>query len=174
LLKILERIEYDRPILMQDKLDIIWGDEQLPNGTSPRERRVEDDNDSKLFNQNDVKRRLTKIKSKRMLTNQKHIAVYNKMLDYLEKRFETIAVQEEEEKRNNPPRTRIHEKERQFMETFRVIIQSGYTIDEKDLAQILDFINVKEVLLEDETKVRHVRNFMVTVAKGLGFSDHCI
>jgi len=31
LLKILERIELDRPILMKDKLDVIWGDdEDLP------------------------------------------------------------------------------------------------------------------------------------------------
>ena len=51
LLKILERIEYDRPILMQDKLGIIWGDEPLPDGSSPREKPVEaDGNDSKLFN----------------------------------------------------------------------------------------------------------------------------
>ena len=60
------------------------------------------------------------------------------------------------------------------MDTFKVIIQSGYTIDENDLAQILDFIKVKEVLLEDEARVRHVREFMMAVAKGLGFGERCV
>lgn len=36
LLRILERIEFDRPILMQDKLDVIWGDDPLPSGATAK------------------------------------------------------------------------------------------------------------------------------------------
>lgn len=61
------------------------------------------------------------------------------------------------------------------MDTFKVIIQSGYTIDENDLAQILDFIKVREVLHErDEARIRRVRDFILAVAKGLGFSERCV
>lgn len=83
------------------------------------------------------------------------------MLEYLKNRFNTIAVQEEQEKRNKPSRIQMHEKERQFLDTFKVIIQSGYTINKSDLLQILDFINVKEVLQEDETRLTHVREFFI-------------
>lgn len=78
------------------------------------------------------------------------------MLEYLDKRFLRMGAEGVTggdtvvEKRNNPSRVRIHEKERQFMDAFKLIIQSGYTIDEKDFMQVLRFINVEEVIQQDD------------------------
>lgn len=82
LLKILERIELDRPILMKDKLDIIWGDEPTPfddpiepklgQGESTISSMVDISfakNDEKpekrIVNEHGVKRELERLKAKR-------------------------------------------------------------------------------------------------------------
>ncbi len=36
------------------------------------------------------------------------------------------------------------------MDAFKLIIQSGYTVDNKDFIHILEFINVREVLDEND------------------------
>lgn len=86
------------------------------------------------------------------------------MLEYLENRFQRIGfemagvatvIAEGKEQKSNPSRVHIHEKERQFMDAFKLIIQSGYTVDEKDFIHILEFINIREVLEElDYGKMR--------------------
>lgn len=210
LLKILERIELDRPILMKDKLDVIWGEEDLPplfatlnesfaslEGKSPSPLRKEESMlisdtaasssqpslhvadqkvkiEKRIVNEHGVKRELERRKERRAQMNQSHIKVYNKLLGYIQNRFQRVGIETMEvgEKRNNPTRVRIHEKERQFFDAFKLIIQSGYTVDEKDFIQILHFINVEEVIMNEEyERIRQVREFLKTTARYLGFSE---
>lgn len=213
LLKILERIELDRPILMKDKLDVIWGDdedlpplftndnakESISPKNSPRLKKEESlliseslNNtnsqpslhvaeqkqrpEKRIVNEHGVKRELERRKEKRAQMNLSHIKVYNKLLEYIQNRFQRVGIVETSgEKRNNPTRVRIHEKERQFFDAFKLIIESGYTVDEKDFIQILHFINVEEVILNEEyEKIRQVREFLKTTARFLGFSERPI
>jgi hypothetical protein len=202
LLKILERIEYDRPILMKDKLDVIWGEDDLPpifanDSRSPSPQKLVASNsidssanqsaqpvsgnvqspEMRIVNEHGVKRELERRKAERAHMNQGHIKIYNKLLEYIQNRFQRVGMKSipEVEKRNNPTRVRIHEKERQFFDAFRLIIQSGYTVDESDFMQILTFINVEEVIFNEEyEKIRQIREFLKTTARYMGFNERLI
>lgn len=109
LLKILERVELDRPILMRDKLEIIWGTDnieqlsqsgfmqqnQFPsesnqqksnyyNGKSKSNSSTISADEDKIINQYNVKTQLERKKVLRGLINQKQIQVYNNMLAYID------------------------------------------------------------------------------------------
>jgi hypothetical protein len=47
--------------------------------------------------------------------------------------------------KNSPTRVALNEKERQFLDAFKIVIASGYTVNESDFMQILQFINITEV-----------------------------
>jgi hypothetical protein len=71
LLRILDRIELDKPILMHDKLDIIW-DKDIP------------DDEDQPFNQYIVKTGLGRLKYQRQIGNKRQVKAYNRMLTLID------------------------------------------------------------------------------------------
>ena len=104
LLDILERVELDKPILMHDKLQTIW-------------------DNSKFVNHHAIKKELDSLKHKRQLVNNAQQEGYNKCLDFLFKREYRFYADHKK-----PVKSLVHEKEREFMECLRLIIQSGYAL----------------------------------------------
>lgn len=108
LLRILERLEYDRPILMRDKLDVIWekapqkiNENETPltsityedsqeDGNNETSTRVKASQKNLMTNEHDVKRKLERKKLERSLINKRQIEVYHKLLDHLNHRFKPI------------------------------------------------------------------------------------
>lgn len=55
------------------------------------------------------------------------------MLDYINTRVQLLGIESVgASEKNNPARIYIHEKERQFMEAFKLLIQSGHTVNENE------------------------------------------
>lgn len=92
LLRILERIELDKPILMHDKLDIIW-DKDSKEG-SPERAEGEDGSpqaksaakNPESFNQYQVKTELERLKLGRNMRNKRQIRAYKRMLQLADER----------------------------------------------------------------------------------------
>lgn len=49
------------------------------------------------------------------------------------------------DKERSPVRVKAHEKERQFLDALKIIVQSSYTISESDFSQILTFLKVEDI-----------------------------
>jgi len=60
--------------------------------------------------------------------NQKQILAYNNMLDYLGNRMDKFMINKEKA----PIKIKPDEKERQFLDAFKLIIESCYTIEADD------------------------------------------
>ena len=72
LLRILERIEHDQPILIHDKLNIIWDKDQ--------------EGKKKSFNQYSVKTDLMRLKTERNAGNKRQMIKYTRMQALIESR----------------------------------------------------------------------------------------
>lgn len=44
----------------------------------------------------------------------------------------------------------MHEKEREFIDAFRLVIRNGYELQESDVLDVLRFINMHEVLVFEQ------------------------
>ena len=67
----------------------------------------------------------------------------------------------------------LHEKERQFLDAYKIVIASGYTIAESDFLQILQFINIAEIMFAEDL-FKQVKAFILTAARYLGFSEAAV
>eukprot|EP00347_Sterkiella_histriomuscorum_P006247 403353499 len=218
LMRILDRVDLDRPILMHDKLDIIWGNQgQMPtsfvesvnksmiskyganqtqslfnqsaynqfnttqmntsmnqstniskyNSTSMNQDQSIK-NENKIINSFNVKAELEKRKIQRSHLNQKQMLAYNHILDYLNERFEKFLI----DKERIPLRVKPDEKERQFLDAFRIIIESTYTITEQDFTQILEFIGLPQII--ESPQFERTRAFFKHICKILGFREEVV
>ena len=51
-----------------------------------------------------------------------------------------------------PEKTKMHEKEREFFDAIRLIIQNGYELNENDMKDFLHFIQLGELLCFDTSE----------------------
>ena len=149
-------MELDQPILIHDKLEIIWHLEDAR--PAPQRKKSTTDEKSKTHSTTfegynlDLKQyvELSTRKNRRLNVNHQQIDAYNKMLDHIENR---------EAKRYLDSRSRktyIHEKEREFFDAIRLIIQNGYELVPKDITDILNFTKISELQyfeLPEQTQV---------------------
>ena len=146
---------------MRDKLDVIW-EKATPKESEKKSIHssidyeesayaiMGEDNSPKrkqrevITNENDIKRKLERKKLERSLVNKRQIEIYHQLLEYLNSRFKPIPGEKIGPiiQKNSPSRIPLHDKERQFMDAFKIVIASGYTISESDFIQILHFIDV--------------------------------
>ena len=126
-MRILERVELDKPIIMHDKLDVIWD--------------FENDN----INHYEVKKDLEDLKVRRMAQNNKQFRAYLKILEFIERRVEPCSRIDKLKKKIS-----MHEKEREFLDCLRIIIRNGYELTAADIKDVLNFIAIQEILLFDE------------------------
>ncbi|CDW73084.1 UNKNOWN [Stylonychia lemnae] len=195
LMRILDRVDLDRPILMHDKLDIIWGNNgQTPTGfmanqtsksvapiranstlynksnlmNSSQYTSNQGDESNKIVNQFNVKAALDKRRLQRNIMNQKQVMAYNSMLEYLGNRVDRFMMSKDK----TPIKVKPDEKERQFLDAFKLIVESCYTIEADDFRQILDFINIHDI--KDNDNYERTRQFFKYVSKLLGFEEEII
>jgi hypothetical protein len=98
------------------------------------------DSHNKIVNEHDVKRELDKKKVERQLLNVKQVGIYRDLLGHLNSRNESNGKAIVTQPKNNPHKLKVHEKERSFLEAMKIVISSGYTIEENDFLQILQFV----------------------------------
>ena len=174
LLKILKRYELDKPILMRDKLDMIWDKreaEPIPEPViieSPEEeyarvlkestqtakeayeiKQKEKQEKTEVFkqqmrtndnvNQYAVKFKLGKRKVYRATVNAKQVKVYNKLLTTIENRK---APKISNQQSSLQPYIRPMEVEREFLDAFSIIIQSGYFLEQDDFLELIKILDV--------------------------------
>ena len=86
LLKILDRYDLDKPILMQDKMDIIWDKSEAKK----KELRKKGGDAAALTKDNDnhllVKLKMGKRKIERKNTNEMQMRIYKRLLEEIESR----------------------------------------------------------------------------------------
>jgi len=99
---------------MHDKLDIIWN--QFDDKPEKNENSLDDGYNKDLKQYDELINR----RNKRFNANHQQIDSYNKMLDLIDKRLEKTYLASRSKK------THIHEKEREFFDAIRLIIQNGY------------------------------------------------
>lgn len=158
--KILERYELDKPIMMQDKLDMIW---DKPPGKVPqsliKDRNKKDKKkDGLTFDESSdetsggetarhddnmwqhvVDKKLKTRKVERKVINQDQIRAYNKLLDFItEQRTKNLYLQDKAE----PSYAHPEESMREFLDAFRIIIQSGYFIEQKDFLELIEILKI--------------------------------
>lgn len=63
----------------------------------------------------------------------------------------------------------MHEKEREFFDALRLIIQNGYQLQQNDFLDILRFIKLQELAVFDSKQQVAVINFLKEAAKLLEF-----
>lgn len=159
-IKILERYELDKPITIADKLDIIWdkAEGKFPKSLIEERDRVSSQtpdkpkkiaspqkdcsakrhsNDDKLS----VKKMLTARKIERRTLNGDQIKAYKKLIDFLTNqrtadRFMGSSV--------DPSYSFAEESIREFMDAIRLILQSGYFIEQADFIELVSMIDVQE------------------------------
>lgn len=51
-----------------------------------------------------------------------------------------------------PEKIQMHEKEREFFDAIRLIIQNGYELNQNDMKDILNFIQLGELLCFDSSE----------------------
>lgn len=88
-----------------------------------------------------MKLQLGRKKVERQNGNLKQITAYNQMLEHIDQRTEQVFGRNYERKN----KTHIHEKEREFFDAIRLIIQNGYCLKPHDISDILKFININEL-----------------------------
>jgi len=106
-----------------------------------------------MTNEHDVKRKLERKKLERSIVNKRQIETYHKMLDHLNNRFKPLPGEQfgAPIEKNSPTKIALLDKERQFLDAFKIVIASGYTINESDFIQILQFINITEINTSEES-----------------------
>ena len=82
-----------------------------------------------------VRAEIEKKKATRYYGNKRQRNAYNSMLDHVDKRATYF-----HSKDKRPIKTHMHEKEREFFDILRLIIQNGYQIIPTDIGDILSFI----------------------------------
>lgn len=150
-MRILERVELDKPIVMHDKLEVIW------------------DFESDNINQYQVKTDLERLKFKRSAQNKRQSYAYQSMLKYIEKRVEPSSNPE-----RMPIKIPMHEKEREFFDCLRLIIRNGYELVESDVKDLLNFIAIQEILLFNEDERLKVAAFLRKSMELLGFRQELV
>eukprot|EP00350_Pseudokeronopsis_sp_OXSARD2_P013117 CAMPEP_0170568456 /NCGR_PEP_ID=MMETSP0211-20121228/81210_1 /TAXON_ID=311385 /ORGANISM="Pseudokeronopsis sp., Strain OXSARD2" /LENGTH=166 /DNA_ID=CAMNT_0010890361 /DNA_START=1705 /DNA_END=2201 /DNA_ORIENTATION=- len=146
LLKILERVELDRPILMKEKFDVLWYYD-------------------KAFVEKDViHQEIEKKKHKRTSQNKKMTEKYFLLLEYIYQRFLGM-----KNKRGVISKSlRPHDVERQFMDFLRIIIQGGWVVkDHEEWYQIFDFLGIESHFREN----KQVWEFFKFVAQQSNFLE---
>ena len=128
-MQILDRVELDKPILMHDKLEVIWDKE---------------DQSQEQLNQYQVKTHLESLKAKRSVHNKHAVRAYTKLLEYIEKRLAPCSYHE-----RRGIKIDMHEKEREFFDCLRLIIRNGYELTQPDVLDLLKFIQIHEILWFD-------------------------
>lgn len=163
-MKILERVDLDRPILMHDKFHIIWNDNVRDRSNTSSNQECSE----RVVNSYHVKIAISQRKQNRMHLNLRQIKAYNNLLTYLDERQERSLV----DKEKIPVRLRPEEKERQFLDALKIIIQSGYPIVEGDFRDILAFIDLAAI--RASAKRQQTSNFMKKAAQELHFDDRIV
>lgn len=105
---------------MHDKLDFIW-----------------DKSTSQIVNQEEVRNKLKQRKFDRVVLNNKQAKIYNQLLHTLGSRKVQLTSE-------NESYQKVHESERQFLDAFKTMIESGYALTEQDFLELLDLIEVRE------------------------------
>lgn len=109
--KLIDRMQLDRPILMREKMDVLW--------TKPTEN---------LPEINIIRYQIEKKKYQRMKVNSRLRNIYTSLLDYIFTRYKA-------NKDIGPT-----EIERKFIDILKTIIEGGYHIIEKDFYKIMDSV----------------------------------
>lgn len=148
LLLILTRSDFDRPIMMHDKLDYIW-----------------DKGEGSEFNnvdQQKVKQQLKNRKYERVMQNIKQAKAYQNLLNGLSLRKINLTNDLESIQK-------VHEVEREFLDAFRTMIESGYALTEADFFELLEVLKVQSCIRTIH-QLEKTTAFFIQVAKQLNFS----
>lgn len=73
-----------------------------------------------------------------------------------------------------PNKIFINEKEREFFDCIRLIIQNGYQIQQDDIFEILTFIKIEELLYFPEDEQIKVKQFLKQSMEYLHFDKNVI
>ena len=68
----------------------------------------------------------------------------------------------------------MHEKEREFFDAIRLIIQNGYELNESDMKDILNFIQLGELLFFDISEQKLVLKFLKDSILCFGFNPEIV
>ncbi|CDW77854.1 UNKNOWN [Stylonychia lemnae] len=148
LLKILERVDLDRPILLKEKFDVLW-------------------NFDEIFAEKDIiQRKIEKKKVERSRINKQMAEKYNIMLSFISKRFTSH--------KGHNHRGQIEEtlkpleSERKFLDFLRIIIEGGWIVsNNEEWVDIIEFLGIENEL---ETS-KQCTDFMTEVSKLFGFEQ---
>mmetsp|Transcript_18100 Transcript_18100/g.27881 ORF Transcript_18100/g.27881 Transcript_18100/m.27881 type:complete len:92 (-) Transcript_18100:349-624(-) len=68
----------------------------------------------------------------------------------------------------------MHEKEREYFDCIRLIIQNGYMLNEADMCDILRFIQLHEVFFFQTSEQDMVIQFLKDSVRAFGFSANIV
>lgn len=103
------------------------------------------DNQDHSVNRFKVKQDLEKLKLNRFNGNRRQMRAYNRMLQYVDDR-EVVFLSGTK----RPEKINMHEKEKDFFDSLRLIIQNGYALEQQDILDIFKFIQLQELYFFDE------------------------
>lgn len=143
-------MELDKPILMHDKMEIIWEksaqrefevqmklNKNLDQNEFNFNQKRKSENQDHSVNRFLVKQNLDKLKLNRLSGNKRIIKAYNRMLQYVDEREIVFT-----SGNKRPEKINMHEKEKELFDAMRLIIQNGYELGEQDIVDILKFIQI--------------------------------
>lgn len=153
--------------MMHDKLDVIWDKDpqkQKELATSQSQKKSEN-----ALNQYRVRMDLEKLKANRSRGNKQQIRCYNRMLELVNARKQPMLAAE-----RGPDLIQMHEKEREFMDALRLIIQNGYELKQPDFLDILRFIKFYEMVYFEIDEQDSVIHFLKEAARLLEFTPSVV
>eukprot|EP00347_Sterkiella_histriomuscorum_P004806 403359026 len=144
LLKVLERVDLDRPILLKEKFDILWNFEEI------------------FAEKNVIQEKIDKKKVERSKFNKQMAEKYNQLLDFINRRYQAMKNQRGAITESIKPL----DSERKFMEFLRIIIEGGWIVtDPREWIEIIDFLDIEEEL----QKNHQCSEFMIEVSRLFSF-----
>ena len=114
------RYDFDRPILMHDKLDHMWTEKKV------------------AFDELKIKDKLLDKKKLRKHINQHQINVYNKLLK------DVVAVRKITYANDKVRVQKALECEREFMDAFKLILHSGYHLNEQEFLELIETLQIPQ------------------------------
>ena len=94
------------------------------------------------------------------MENKHQIKAYNKILKYIEERTTSTGSCQKPHFVLRTETVLIHEKEREFLDCLRLIIQNGYRMKSVDILDVLRFIQLSEVFFFESAEQDQVIEFL--------------
>lgn len=146
----LKKVDLDKPILMNDKLDAIWVQNELVPGKK--------EFSSKNNNYVEVQKKLKNIKKGRNAHNVQQAKAYEGIVEFIDHRKSDLVIGQSSSVVDH---ALAHEKEREFLDSLRIIISNGYVLQLMDIVDILGIINLYEIFIEKKEIVFQIRDLII-------------